>query len=76
MCRFFFLNGGAIKINKFEKLFTFQKGLEHWNSRNKEFLYDIEKIHSYKSNAFCNVYDLFIPCTFLIKRKILEKLLK
>lgn len=55
------------KINTFDKLFKFQKGLEHSNSRNKEFLYDTEIILGNKPNAFYNVYDLSIPYTFLVK---------
>lgn len=38
--------------------------------------YTTEIVPSYKPNAFCNVNDIFTPYTFLMKRQILEKLLK
>lgn len=63
------------KINKFDKLFKFPKGLEHSNSSNEELLCNIELIPSCKPNAFCNV-GYFYLSTFLIKSPTLEKSLK
>lgn len=77
MWHFFSQDGGAIKkISKFDKLFKFQKGLEHSNSRNKGSLCNIEIISSYKPNVSCNLYDIFILYTFLMERQTSEKLLK